>query len=132
MTAYQAYIELFYYTLTHTDQNYSIHQHLVDAYTAQTTDRSTESLRFVFALVGLYLLLEKGYTGRQVQAAHTAIAKNKKGLPLITLPEARGSITAINVLQTEPGPKRDEMIKQWCASVWQAYAASQQSIAALY
>ena len=38
------YAELAYYTLSHPDKEYFIHQHLVDAYLAEFADENEESL----------------------------------------------------------------------------------------
>lgn len=122
------YNELAFYTLAHPDQTYFIHQHLVDAQIAQTADAGTKQISLVFALVGLYLAVEMRYTGRQVQQAHLHLAKDKYSLPAIPLPQNRDEITAANVLCTEPGERRDRMIKSWCASVWEAYKGSQKAI----
>ena len=57
-----------------------IHQHA-----ATRTQRSmrgpTRSITVTFGLIGLYLALDKGYTGRQVQLAHMRIAKARKNWP---------------------------------------------------
>jgi hypothetical protein len=123
--------ELSFYTLGHPDKEYFIHQHGVDAFQAQTADEDTKLIGLVFALIGLYLFLEKGYTGKQVQQAHMKMAANKKPWPRLSLPASRGQITVVDVLNTTPGPERDLMIKSWCASVWQAYADWHPGIAAL-
>jgi len=124
--------ELMFYTLSHSDKAYFIHQHVVDAYKAQTADENTKPIGVIFSLIGLYLYLEKNYTGRQVQLAHMKLAENKKPWPRIELPEDRGSITVTDVLKTQPGEERDLMIKKWCVSVWSAYERSHETIAALY
>ena len=118
--------ELSFYTLSHTDSNYFIHQLIVDAYTAQNADENTKTISLVFAVVGLYLLIEKGYTGRQIQEAHITLSKHKEFLPEIELPTKRGGITIINVLDNETN--RDDMIKQWCAAVWEVYKPSKEVI----
>ena len=128
MISSDTYNELAFYTLAHADQNYFIHQHLVDAHIAQTADANTKQISLVFALVGLYLAVEKGYTGKEVQQAHMQLAKNKNSLPDINLPVKRGDITATDVLKTEAGEDRDRMIKAWCVSVWEAYKDSQKAI----
>lgn len=115
------YNELAFYTLEHPDKAYFIHQLVVDAFMAQTADESTKPIGITFALVGLYLCLEKNYTGRQVQLAHMQLAKSKKIWPSINLPAERGKITVSDVLFAKSGEARDSMIKKWCASVWEAY-----------
>jgi len=121
MTLQEQYYELSHYTLAHHDKLF-IHQHIVDAQAAQTADVDIEPIAIVYALVGLYLAVEKNYTGRQVQQAHQELSKDKTNLPRIMLPEKRGDITVLTVLDVPPGPERDDMIKRWCASVWEAYA----------
>jgi hypothetical protein len=123
--------ELSFYTLAHPDKAYFIHQHIVDAFTAQTANDQTKPIGLVFALIGLYLFIEKGYTGRQVQLAHMKIAENKKAWPQHPLPASRGEITAAQVQNTSPGPGRDQMIKAWCTTVWDAYADWHPTIATL-
>ncbi len=111
--------ELFFYTLSHHDGDFFIHQLAVDAYTAQTVDKDTKRISIVFALVGLYLFVERGYTGREIQKAHMALAKYKDKLPEVFIPDKRGDITVEDVLAEKNN--RDEMIKEWCKSVWNAY-----------
>ena len=55
------YNELLYYTLAHPDIDYFIHQHVVDAYTAQTADINTKPIAITFVLVGLYMFIQKKY-----------------------------------------------------------------------
>lgn len=115
------FYELTYYTLAHPDQIYFIHQHVVDAYTAQEANEHTKPIGITFALAGLYLFLERGYTGRQVQKAHMEMSNHKQTWPVIIFPKQRGDLTIQDVLASAPGDERDLMIKKWCASVWQAY-----------
>jgi len=116
----ERYSELSFYTLAHANKDF-IHQHFVDVYTAQNADEYTKPIAITFALVGLFLFIEKGYTGRQVQQVHMQMAKNKRVWPTFTLPEKRGDITIVDVLQTPAVKSRDEMIKKWCETVWEAY-----------
>lgn len=113
--------------MAHPDPGF-IHQHVVDAYGAQTADKYTKSIRLIFSLVGLYLMLEKGFTGKEVQAAHMTLSKTKDHLPEISIPEFKGKITIDEVLDTPEGPTRDDMVKKWCESVWEAYKKEQNSI----
>ncbi|HGY56578.1 MAG TPA: hypothetical protein ENK44_12790 [Caldithrix abyssi] len=118
--------ELSFYTLLHSDSDYFIHQLIVDAFTAQTANKDTKKISLVFSLVGLYLLIEKNYTGKQIQQAHTVLSNYKDYLPEIKLPENRGEITISEVLKSELN--RDEMIKKWCSSVWKEYESSKEEI----
>jgi len=123
----EQFYELSYYTLAHPSPTF-IHQHIVDAFTAQTANRDTKPIGVAFALIGLCLYLEKNYTGKQVQLAHMALARNKRDWPRFDLPETRGDVTVADVLNEPPGPTRDEKIREWCASVWQAYNDNHQKV----
>ena len=117
------YNELAYYTLSHSDPAF-IHQHVVDAYTAQSADEFTKPIAISFALVGLYLYVEKSFTGRQVQRMHMQLAKRRREWLKLTPLQEPGGISAADVLAQPPGPQRDQMIRDWCVSVWQAWRAS--------
>jgi hypothetical protein len=122
--------ELSFYTLAHPGKNF-IHQHIVDAFTAQNANETTKPIAIIFALAGLYLYSEKHYTGRQVQLVHMQMANGKKVWPVIVLPKDRGDITVSAVLAANPGAERDAMIGKWCIAVWNVYKESHQSIASL-
>ncbi len=125
------YTELAAYTLSHPDPAF-IHQHIVDAYAAQTADENTKPVKLVFGLIGLYLYLEKNYTGKQVQLMHMQLANKRKSWPELSLPKDRGIITIKDVLTVPAGQDRDEMIKKWCESVWGAYHQSHHQIRTLF
>ena len=130
MTAQEQYEELSFYTLSLQDEDF-IHQHVVDAYAAQTANVDTKPITVFFSLAGLYLFVEKNYTGRQVQTAHLQMAKKPKEYPKIIFPESRGSVTVKNVLDAPPGNERDQVIRQWCVSVWKAFSDQHETIISL-
>jgi hypothetical protein len=129
-TAQDLYNELSYYTLAHPDPAF-IHQHIVDAFAAQTADENTRPVKITFALAGLYLHIEKGFTGRQVQLAHMQLARKKEPWPVFSLPAHRGAITVADVLATPAGPARDGMIHQWCLSVWETFGENRPAVVSL-
>jgi uncharacterized protein DUF5946 len=122
--------ELSFYTLAHADPVF-IHQNAVDAYTAQLADETTKPIAVVFALIGLYLHLERNFTGRQVQRAHMKMARQRKEWPRLPLPMKRAAITVADVVAATPGPARDAMIRAWCVSVWEVWRDSREPIARL-
>jgi len=126
--------EMFYdlscYTQTHPDPSF-IHQYAVDAFAAQNADENAKPITLAFALIGLYLHLEKNFSGKEVQMAHVKLAKHRKQWPLFNLPKFRGNITIYDVINALKGPKRDEMIEKWCISVWEAYSESHEKVADL-
>jgi len=105
-----------------------MHQHVVDAYAAQRADEHTKPIGLTFALVGLYLHVEKGWTGRQVQRAHMRLARRKRTWPTLPLPRDRGSMTVVEVMGTAEGPERDRAIHAWRRSVWEAFAESRGAV----
>ena len=125
-----AYDELAAYTLTLGDPAF-IHQHVVDAFAAQHATEATKPITVAFALIGLYLHVERGFTGRQVQRAHMMLARRSRSWPAIPLPEHRGAMTAADVLAAPAGSERDRAIDAWCASVWSAHAEAAPIVAAL-
>jgi hypothetical protein len=128
-TEREAYEALQFYTLALGDPDF-LHQHVVDAWAAQHADERTKPIAITFALVGLHLRLEKGFTGRQVQRAHMALARGGRSWPSFALPEGRGAVTAVEVMAAA-GPERARAIERWCASVWAAFAASHRQVAEL-
>jgi hypothetical protein len=64
-----------------------------------------------------------------VRQAHTKLAKNKQNWKILQLPEQSGKITVSELLKTPKGEKRDDMIREWCLSVWDAYRDWQTEIA---
>ena len=120
MTDQEMYHELAYYTLSHPHPRF-IHQHVVDAFTAQTATTETKSIAIYYALVGLYLFIEKSYTGKEVQMAHIKLSSTSKIFETLGLPKDRGDYTIQDVLNHPPGNERDEAIHKWCVCVWDIY-----------
>ena len=119
--------ELTYYTLAHGDRRF-FHQHAVDAYGAQHLRVGKSTIGGAFTLAGLYLAVEKGFTGRRVQLMHVEMAKRSKEWPRFTPPATLGAMTVADVVAVEPGPERDERLLDWCKSVWAAWAADQSRV----
>jgi len=126
----EAYERLQCYTLGHTGPQF-IHQHVVDAWAAQHATETTKPISLTFALIGLYLHVEKGYSGRQVQRMHMTLADTRRAWPSFLLPARRGSVTAVEVMAAPAGPARDRAIDAWCTSVWESYANHREAIAEL-
>ena len=119
--------ELSYYTLAHGDPAF-IHQHLVDGYGAQHVRQSKSTIGAAFALVGLYLAAERGFTGRQVQKLHMRMGRISKQWPRFEPPEDVGPLTVADVLAVQPGPCRDQELIRWCASVWAGWSSAQDRV----
>jgi hypothetical protein len=126
----RAYDELQYYTLGHGGPQF-IHQHVADAWAAQHADEQTRPIGLTFALVGLYLHVEKEFSGRQVQQVHMKLGRCKRTWPSFPLPCERGFVTAVHVMAAQEGTARDKAIDSWCASVWEAFSDSHRAVAEL-
>jgi hypothetical protein len=119
----QAYYELCSYTIEHARQHGTfIHQHVVDAFAAQHADADTRPVTLTFALIGLYLHIELGYSGKEVQRVHMAMGRDRRSWPHFILPIGRGSMTAVDVMAAPEGRARDHAIALWCRSVWGAFS----------
>lgn len=125
-----AYDQLCAYTLGRGDAEF-IHQHVVDAQAAQCATAASKPIGVAFALIGLYLHLERGATGKQVQQAHMRLARRRQAWPTFPLPEQRGAMTAADVMALPEEPARDAAIHAWCAGVWDAYRDSHAAVAEL-
>lgn len=122
------YHELSFYSLTHPNKDFFIHQYVVDTYTAQHASKEFKPIKNAFALIGLCLLVNYNYNGRQIQQAHMELAKTKRSWPMFLRPEAKAEITISDILLTKTYSSRDELIKKWATSVWQMYKADHQAV----
>lgn len=114
------YHELTAYTLELHDPAF-LHQHVVDAFAAQHPGDSQKPITIAFALVGLYLHVEKQFTGRDVQKAHMLLAKYRKSWTTLEPPKESAGIGVADVMALPPGEARDAKIHEWCAAVWDSW-----------
>ncbi|MTK13864.1 MAG: hypothetical protein F8N39_17915 [Clostridiaceae bacterium] len=122
---YSSKLEMFHelscYSSSHSDPKF-IHQHVVDAFALETADEETKNIKVVFALIGLFLHVEKNFTGKEVQNAHIQLGKRNKNWPKLVLPINRGDISIKNVMECPEGLKRDMAIEKLCISIWDSYS----------
>ncbi|WP_298517591.1 DUF5946 family protein [uncultured Kordia sp.] len=76
-------------------------------------------------------LIEKGFSGKEVQLFHMKMTKRKVEWPVITLPQNRGDITVEDVLNATSDTEKDQKILQWYEAVWEAFVDNRQVIANL-
>jgi hypothetical protein len=124
------YNELSFYTLQLGDPAF-VHQQVVDAYAVQHADAATKPIAIVFGLIGLYLYLEKDFTGLQVQRAHMQLARYRKRWSAPPIPNQHATIGVADVIAAAPGPERHAVIRRWCEAVWQDWHQSRPQIVAL-
>jgi hypothetical protein len=122
---WQLFSNLSCYTVSKQDAEF-IHQNAVDAYEAQHAGGKTRNITVVFGLIGLYLALEKGFTGKQVQQAHMRIAKIRRDWPRLEPPVQAATLTIMDVLAAADGAGKDTMIRKWMIAVWDSWADRQE------
>ncbi|MFC4454361.1 DUF5946 family protein [Deinococcus sonorensis] len=93
----------------------------VDAYGAQHAGGSSRPITTAFSLIGLYLVNERGQSGRQAQLAHMRLARQRWTWPAFVPPDMQGSLTVLDVLAAPSGPPQDQQLRAWSASVWAAW-----------
>lgn len=130
VTDEQIFHELLAYTAAKMDSAF-IHQHVVDAYAVQYAREAKKPISVVFGMIGLYLHIEKNFTGREVQKAHMRLAKRRRDWFWPAMPEGQPAIEIQHVLEAEPGPPRDAMIRKWAASVWETCTKARSEIVQL-
>jgi len=115
---YERYQQLSFFTLS---QNYTefIHQLIVDAYGAQHSGPTTKSIRTIFSLIGLCLVTENNFTGRQVQKVHSIIPKQQ--WQKLTAPTVPVTFTVADVLNSGSDEERIMAIKKWGRSEWERW-----------
>ncbi|WP_211171022.1 DUF5946 family protein [Bacillus sp. DNRA2] len=116
----KAYHDLSAYLIELLDMEFPT-QHAVDAYGAQHSGKKVKNIRTAFSLIGLYLAIEHGYTGRQVQKAHMELAKRNIQWPSFNLPSSPYSYSVSDVLFAEKGTNRNEMLMKWAKDVWETW-----------
>ncbi|AZN39092.1 DUF5946 family protein [Paenibacillus albus] len=116
--------QLSFYTTSHGKPEF-IHQLALDCYGAQHSGGVTKSITTAFSLIGLYLVEEQGFTGKQVQQVHMALGRSQSSWPELTPPRMSAPVTVQDVLNTEAGEARDAMIRAWVSAVWATWTHAQ-------
>ena len=98
------------------------HQHAVDAYAAQHASPDSPLIKTTFALIGLYLACERGFTGRQVQLEHIRLAKVRRDWPRFF----RKVNAAMTVADATPAN-----LLGWAAAVWREWSPDHDRVKAL-
>ena len=124
------YLKLTVFTLSLQDTDF-VHQLVVDTYAAQHSGPDMKPITITFALIGLYLAFERGYTGREVQQAHMALGKKHREWPRFNAPPGKASLTVGDVLQSGKEESYIENIRTWGKSVWYMWQAEHIKVAGL-
>jgi hypothetical protein len=116
----QLYDELAAVTLSLRDPDFP-HQTVVDAYTAQHYGPNIKPIGICFALIGLYLTFEQGYTGREAQLAHIKLGKLHLKWNSFEPRTTCGAITVKDVLGAITEDNYIRPIENWGKSVWDTW-----------
>jgi hypothetical protein len=104
-----------------------IQQLVVDAYAAQHSGPKVKTISTAFALIGLSLVFERGYTGKEVQKVHMALGSKHVQWPRFKAPEDHGALTVLDVLKS-PEEHYIDMIRKWGKSVWDIWKPEYENI----
>lgn len=121
------YDELSAFTLSLGDKDF-IHQLAVDTYAAQHSGPDMKPVKTAFALIGLYLTFECGYTGKEVQRAHMVLGKMHHQWPSFNPPVKKSAITVLDVVQKVTKGNYEEPINTWGKSVWALWNTQHENI----
>jgi hypothetical protein len=128
---WQVYGEVVSYGALHAVQLGRWHQTCVDAFTAQHVGPKTAPLTVAFALNGLYLVLERGFSGIQVREAHGYLTNTVDSWERRSLPRSVGSMTAFDVALAADPADHAVLVERWGRSVWDAWAHVHEAVAEL-
>ena len=123
----QLFDELSAFSLSLRDKDF-IHQLVVDTYAAQHEGPNSKPIRAAFALIGLYLTFERGYTGKEVQHAHMALGKTRREWPRFNPPAGKDALTVRDVLQNLNEANYKEKINAWGRSVWELWLSEHETV----
>ena len=100
------------YTLSLGDGFFSP-QLAVDAYAASHALGRPSPITAAFALIGLCLYVEQGFSGRRVQLAHTQLGERRREWPRFEGPAERAANSVLDVMADRPGVERDKKKREW-------------------
>jgi hypothetical protein len=100
------------------------HQTCVDAYAAQHVGPRMRPMTVCFALNGLYLVLERGWSGIAARDAHGHLARTvaREVWPSFEAPAGAGQLTVLDVALTDHAQAQAAAIEAWGRSVWATWS----------
>lgn len=111
------------------------HQLTVDAYGAQHAGGPTGGIYVAYSLVGLYLALERGWSGTMVRGFHGRMGRPDATWPALPRPPSTGDLTVADVVAAgvRAGSRDGHalLVERWGRSVWEAWAPQQAAVASL-
>lgn len=132
---WQLHGEVVGFELAHAELARRFHQLTVDAYGAQHSGGDGRGIRIAYSLVGLYLALDRGWTGEAVRGAHQRMGRPQPHWPAFTRPAQVGLLTVLDVAEAGVWAGsvsgHSAAVQRWAAAVWAAWASRQLEVAEL-
>ena len=133
---WQLYGEVQGYALRHPELVRDLHQLSVDTYAAQHAPRDPGGgpppIGVAYALVGLYLALDRGRSGLEVRAAHQRMGRPDATWPRLPAPASTGSMTVFDVAaagaMADSSAGHGRALRAWAADVWLAWSAEHAAV----
>ena len=125
---WQLYMTVVGHELTHAPQLGGLHQLSVDAYGAQHTGPQVPAMRTAFALIGLHLALDAGWSGNAVRAAHQYLAAQPRDWPHFATPQTRAALTIAHVARSQTPEEHATRVRAWAASVWDSWSTAHEAV----
>jgi hypothetical protein len=101
-----------------------VHRLTVDAYSAQHPGTpSPQSIQSVAVhLIGLHLVLERGYSTDQAREAVRRATAEKGAFRWLEPPGSLGSVTVMDVYRARDPAEHMGWVERWAGSVWESWA----------
>jgi hypothetical protein len=128
---WRLYGEVIGYELAHVAELGLFHQLMVDTYAAQHAGGRASALNVAFAVIGLYLALEMGWSGDRVRDAHRFLANRFRTWPSLEPPPDGAGLTVIDVAMAGSAQEHGERIEAWALSVWRRWQPLHGAVAEL-
>ena len=114
--------------LSHIPQLGRLHQLTQDAYTGQHAGPRVPAIGIAFALIGLHLALDSGWSGNEVRAAHQYLAARHKVWPGFEPPSAPAALTVSHVAGSPTPEEHASRVRAWASSVWESWSAEHAAV----
>ncbi len=131
LACHELYGEVLAYEYQHLAELGRWHQLLVDTYAAQHAGDQTAAITTAFALIGLDLALDHGWTGIEVRDAHQLLAGRYRDWPRFRAPRARAEKTVQDLALAATPREYVEVLDRWARAVWRSWRDMQPHVVEL-
>jgi hypothetical protein len=108
--------------LSHIPQLGGLHQLTEDAYAAQHAGPRVPPIAMAFALIGLHLALDEGWSGTGVRSAHQYLAAHHKDWPHFAPPREPAALTIADIAGSHTPEEHASRVRAWATSVWESWS----------